>query len=253
MAGLPSILSHAREFVIRNSTMKLHSLLTCVTLSAGSGLAAAEVPAKYSTPGEFRLSGVSLVKGRYKGEPALEIKMPSSSYQDQSRERLLDRDFMAWLPVDFEDGTIEVDVASDLASDAPDYARGFIGVSFRIDAQVRFESIYLRPTNSQAQDQVRRNHSVQYAGYPDFRFDQLRKESPEQYETYADLDLGRWIHMKVVVEGARARLYLDHAAKPAFIVNDLKYGAGQQGGVGIWIESGTVAHFKNLEVSHRGT
>jgi hypothetical protein len=230
--------------------MKLNSLLAWVTLSTGSGLAAAEVPAKYSTPGEFRLSGVSLVKGLYRGESALEIKMPSSSYQDQSRERLLDRDFMAWLPLDFKDGIIEVDVASDLASDAPDYARGFIGVSFRIDAHSRFESIYLRPTNSQAEDQVRRNHSVQYAGYPDFRFDQLRKESPEQYETYADLELGRWIHMKVVVEGAKARLYLDNAEKPAFIVNDLKYGAGQQGGIGIWIESGTVAHFKNLEVIH---
>ncbi|EPJ84696.1 hypothetical protein CFII64_13298 [Pseudomonas sp. CFII64] len=230
--------------------MKLKPLLALATLSAASGLAAAESPAKYSTPEEFRLSGVSLVEGRYKGESALEIKMPSSSYQDQGRERLLDRDFMAWLPMDFTDGTIEVDVASDLASDAPDYARGFIGVSFRIDAQSRFESIYLRPTNSQADDQERRNHSVQYAGYPDFRFDQLRKESPEQYETYADLELGRWIHMKVVVEGAKARLYLDHAAKPAFLVNDLKYGAGQHGGIGIWIESGTVAHFKNLKVTH---
>lgn len=65
---------------------------------------------------------------------------------------------MAWLPVDFKDGSIEVDVASDLASDAPAYARGFIGVSFRIDSQARFESIYLRPTNSQADDQIRRNH-----------------------------------------------------------------------------------------------
>ncbi|EJM61854.1 hypothetical protein PMI30_04992 [Pseudomonas sp. GM50] len=174
--------------------------------------------------------------------------MPSSSYQDQSKDRLLDRDFMAWLPLDFKNGTIDVDVASDLATDAPAYARGFVGVAFRIDETSRFESIYLRPTNSQADDQVRRNHTVQYAGYPDFRFDQLRKDFPEKYETYADVALGRWIHMKIVVEGSKATLYLDHKEKPSFVVNDLKF-EELHGGVGIWIESGTIAHFRGLQVT----
>ena len=34
---------------------------------------------------------------------------------------------------DFQSGTIEVDVYSKLLEDAPNYARGFIGVAFRID------------------------------------------------------------------------------------------------------------------------
>jgi hypothetical protein len=143
----------------------------------------------------------------------------------------------------------EVDVASDLAQDAPDYARGFVGVSFRIDAQMRFESIYLRPTNSQCDDQVRHNHSVQYAAYPDFRFHQLRAAFPEKYETYADIELGRWIHLKLEISGIRAALDLDHMTRPAFIVTDLKLGAPHRRGVGIWIESGTVGHFKNLNIT----
>jgi hypothetical protein len=128
---------------------------------------------------DFRLSGVSLRATHYRDVPALELRMPSSAYQDPNKERLSDRNFMAWLPIDFRDGTIEVDVASDLASDAPSYARGFVGLAFRIDAAGRFESIYLRPTNSQSDDQVRRNHTIQYAAYPDYRFDRLRKEEPE--------------------------------------------------------------------------
>jgi hypothetical protein len=56
-----------------------------------------------------------------------------------------------------------VDLASDLAADAPAYARGFVGLAFRIDAAGRFENIYLRPTNSTAADQVRRNHA-RYVG-----------------------------------------------------------------------------------------
>ena len=81
----------------------------------------------------FLLSGVSLQATTYLGQPAFEMKMPASAYQDPARERLTDRTFMAWLPLEFHNGAIEVEVASDLAPDAPSYARGFVGVSFRID------------------------------------------------------------------------------------------------------------------------
>lgn len=197
---------------------------------------------------DFRLSGVSLEKTRYQGQAAFKMMMPSDKIQDPAKEALADRDFMAWLPVDFTDGTIDVDVASELVAGAPAYARGFIGLTFRIDDEGRFESIYLRPTNSTADDQVRRNHSVQYVAYPDFKFDRLRREYPEAYETYADLDLARWTHMKIVVAGDKARLYLDGKVQPALIVNDLKLGASQRGGVGVWLESGTVAYFRNLVI-----
>jgi hypothetical protein len=213
------------------------------------GLSAAVSTAAAASVAEFRLEGVTLKETTYKGDPALEMRMPSSAFQDPTKEVLTDRTFMAWLPVDFHDGTIEVDVASELTPDAPGYARGFIGVSFRIGSDLKFENIYLRPTNSVADDQLRRNHSVQYFAYPDYVFHHLRKEAPEVYETYADIDLGRWIHMKIVVSGARAELYLDHHKRPAFIVKDLKLGASHRGGVGIWIESGTIAYFRNLRVT----
>ncbi|MFS2221709.1 hypothetical protein [Pantoea sp. B65] len=198
---------------------------------------------------DFLLSGVAVEHGIFNGEPAFKMTMPAAAMQDPRKETLSDRNFMAWLPVDFGDGTVEVDVASELAADAPDYARGFIGLTFRIDHIGRFESIYLRPANSIAEDQLRRNHSVQYVSYPDYTFDRLRQESPEKYESYAQLDMGRWIHMKIVVSGQKARLYLDNTLQPALLVNDMKLGANQRGGVGVWLESGTVAWFRNLQVT----
>jgi hypothetical protein len=90
---------------------------------------------------------------------------------------------------------------------------------------------------------------VQYVAYPDYRFDRLRRESPEKYESYAELDLGRWIHMRIVVSGARAELFLDGKSQAALIVNDLKFGSDQRGGVGVWLESGTVAYFRKLKVT----
>jgi hypothetical protein len=44
------------------------------------------------------------------------------------------------LPVPFENGTLEVDICSGLNELAPDYARGFAGLAYRIsDARDRFD------------------------------------------------------------------------------------------------------------------
>jgi hypothetical protein len=81
--------------------------------------------------------------------------------------------------VRFKDGTIEVQVLSRLLDDAPDFARGFIGIAFRIsEDNATFECIYLRPTNSRAGQQLRRNRSIQYFSFPDFKFERLRNEAP---------------------------------------------------------------------------
>ena len=150
---------------------------------------------------------------------------------------------------EFQNGTIEVDVYSKLLKDAPDYARGFIGLAFRIDENdTRYESIYIRPTNGRSDDQVRRNHSVQYYAYPDYKFNTLRVMSPEKYESYADMGLEEWIRMKIVVKGSKAELYLNDSRYPVLIVNDLKNGICT-GSIALWSEIGTDAYFKNLRIT----
>jgi len=201
---------------------------------------------------DFTLSGVSIAEIDYKGRDALRVTMPASAYQNAAVEELVDRNFMAWQPLDFADGTIEVEVASVLAPDAPAYARGFIGLAFRIDGGGRFESIYLRPANSRVDDQVRRNHTIQYVAFPDYRFTRLRKEEPERYESYVDVALEDWIHLRVDVRGAQARLYVNRAEQPSLVVTDMKYGPAQRGGIGLWIESGTIGYFSGLNVIHAG-
>ena len=53
--------------------------------------------------------------------------------------------------VEFSNGTIEVKVLSRLLPSAPEMARGFIGVAFRINEDSsKFESIYVRPKNARA-------------------------------------------------------------------------------------------------------
>ncbi|HLA58511.1 MAG TPA: family 16 glycoside hydrolase [Puia sp.] len=150
---------------------------------------------------------------------------------------------------DFSNGTVEVTLLSRLLPTADASARGFIGLAFRINKDnSRFESIYIRPTNGRAEDQLRRNHSTQYFSYPDYKFDRLRKESEGKYESYADMGLNEWIKMKIVVQHAQAKLYLNDNPQPVLVVNDLKLGADNSGAIGLWVDSGTDAYFRDIKV-----
>lgn len=151
--------------------------------------------------------------------------------------------------IEFSNGTIEVKVLSRLLKNASEFSRGFIGIAFRInDNNTKFECIYLRPTNGRANDQVRRNHSIQYYSYPDYKFDRLRKEAPERYESYADMELNKWITMRIEVNGTQAKLFLDNNQQPSLIVNDLKHGANVSGAIALWVDVGTEGYFKDLKV-----
>ncbi|SHG83113.1 hypothetical protein SAMN04488109_2041 [Chryseolinea serpens] len=151
--------------------------------------------------------------------------------------------------VAFKDGVIEVMVLSKLQANAPELARGFIGVAFRINEDhSKFECIYIRPANGRDSNQVRRNHSIQYFSYPDYKFSRLRKEAPEQYESYADMGLNEWIKLKIVVKGQQARLFINGSKEPALIVNDLKHGAGHSGAIGLWVDVGTEGFFSDLKI-----
>jgi hypothetical protein len=146
----------------------------------------------------------------------------------------------------FHNGAVELEVAGRPAAGAASGARGFVGVAFRVQSG-QFEYIYLRPTNGRADDQVRRNHSTQYGSHPKFDFAELRKEAPEKYESYVDLEPGVWTRYRITVEGAKARLYVHGASQPCLIVNDLKRG-DSAGGVALWIGPGTEGYFTGLKI-----
>jgi hypothetical protein len=195
-------------------------------------------------PDRLEAVGVSMSLEKLDGKNVVQVVKDAAVKADDEPT------FVKVKGLEFQDGTIEVDVLSKLRPDAPAHARGFIGVAFRInDKNSKFECIYIRPTNGRAEDQVRRNHSIQYFSYPDFKFDRLRKESPEKYESHADMGLNEWTKMKIVVKGVQAKLFLNGNKEPSLIVNDLKLGADESGGIGMFVDIGTEGYFYNLRIS----
>ncbi|MGH8638786.1 MAG: family 16 glycoside hydrolase, partial [Burkholderiales bacterium] len=152
--------------------------------------------------------------------------------------------------LEFSDGVITAEISGAPAPGAGPGARGFVGIAFRLHDGA-YDLFNLRLTNGRAEDQERRNHATQYASHPDWPWFRLRKETPSKYESYVDLVPGQWTKIRIEVDGERARLYVHGNEQPTLMVNDVKSGAGASGGVALWLEPGTMAHFRNLTVKPR--
>jgi hypothetical protein len=241
--------------ILKSSILMSICLLACFLVVSTSCAAEKTDSYRLDSLAGFKMNGVSAKSITYNGRHAVQVKysgLGPGGYPGP------DRPTFAFLPdVDFHNGTIEVDVAGTVASDAPKEApfapRGFVGIAFRIAPDLsKCEGLYLRPTNSRVEDQVRRNHSTQYFSYPGYTFARLRKESPEKYESYVDLVPGEWITMRIEVNEEKALLYVNGSAQPVLVVNDLKLGKEAHGSIGLWVDIGTEAYFSNLRITSRG-
>lgn len=194
-------------------------------------------------PSDLDLKYVKAESTTFKGKKAVRLT-------DAGGENLPDGSQLAVLKgTNFTDGTIEMWVAGDVKPGMGEAFRGFTGLAFRVQGNgASYDAFYVRPLNARSENQVQRNHSVQYISHSEFPWRRLRTEEPKKYETYADMAPGEWIKMKIEVKGTKARLFLNDAQQPTLIVNDLKRGA-TSGALALWIGPGTVAHFAELRVS----
>lgn len=228
---------------LRASRLLIFGATLIILAAAGASSRVQAQTISLDSPEQLKLLNVKAETVTFKGRKALRVlDAAAAGAGDEGRLVVLPK-------TDFQDGVIEVDLAGEPGPGAPEGARGFVGVAFRVAADTsRFECIYLRPTNGRAEDQVRRNHSVQYISIPGFPWPLLRKDFPEKYETYVDLLPGEWTKVKIEVRGEKARLYVNGVAQPTLLVNDLKQGQ-TKGSIALWIGTGTLAHFSNVRIS----
>lgn len=222
--------------------MRTTNLAAIVIVTASACLAAPlPKPQTFSLTGSEGLiaRGVEIRPVEYQGRKAIQL---TKDPKDEGGLAILKG-------LDFQDGTIEVDLA--MKPTVPPGVRmpGFIGIAFRLreDAS-HFELFYVRPGNSHAPEQPMRNHSVQYTSEPQFGWHYLRRDWPETYEAHADLMPETWTKLKIEVSGRTARLYLNGASSPSLVVDGLK-GEDLRGGIGLWGYAGQESYFSNLRIT----
>jgi hypothetical protein len=150
---------------------------------------------------------------------------------------------------DFQDGTIEADLAVKLLTPPGVRMPGFLGIAFRArpDAS-HYELIYIRPGNSVADDQAMRNHTVQYSAAPGFSWYELRRNWPSVYESHAEIDPTGWTHLKIDVAGRAVRVYVNNSTQPTLVVDGMK-GEDLRGGVALWGYASEESYFSNVRVT----
>jgi hypothetical protein len=188
---------------------------------------------------DLTLINVKAEPVEYKGRQAVRITMDKEN-----------GGFALLRGTDFQDGIIEGDIALKITTPPGERNPGFFGIAFRArqDAS-RYELFYLRPGNSQSDDQAMRNHSLQYSSEPAFGWYKLRREWPTVYETYTELQMETWTKVKIEVRGRSAKIYLNGSEQPSLVVDGLK-GEDLRGGIALWADEGEEAYFSNVRVSN---
>lgn len=132
--------------------------------------------------------------------------------------------------------------------DAPDFTRGFIGLEFRINEDdSAFESFYIRPTNGQTTDLVRKQHAVQYFSYTKYNFEYFRTHHITDFEGPANIALNQWIDLRAEIKDETGKFYLND--RLALKVDHLKHGASPRGTIGFFVDIGTKGFFENLQIT----
>jgi hypothetical protein len=234
--------------------MRTHVIVTAaaavffVTFVQGTAPAAAQASASTAPPvQEFALTdttglvakGVTAEAAELLGRKAVRLVKPAQG------------EGFALLPgTDFQDGTIEADVAVKITTPPGVRMPGFIGLAFRAKPDASsYELFYIRPGNAIAQDQAMRNHAVQYCASPKFGWYELRRAWPWVYEAHADMQLDAWTHMKIEVAGRVSKLYLNGSTQPTLIVDGMK-GESLRGGVLLFGFQGEEAYFSNVKITN---
>ena len=127
------------------------------------------------------------------------------------------------------DGIIEYDVAF------PD-ERGFVGAIWHFQDPKNFEKFYIRPHQSGNPDASQYtpvvNGMTGWQLYP-------------QYGTRIAFPYDEWIHVKVVISGKSAEVYVGDMNEPALFISELKGGLSS-GKVGVETENFAAAYFTNF-------
>ncbi len=149
----------------------------------------------------WTVTSADTVFEEYLGRPSLRLRTGQAHVND----------------VEFENGTIEFDFA------APDQ-RSFMGVIFHVEDTGNLEEVYFRPHKSGLWD------STQYQSFMN-ESSTWQLYQGEGFNAATPIPHDEWIHVRLVVEGARLEVYAGDAEEPILVQNDLKRGPGG-GGVG---------------------
>ena len=184
--------------------------------------------------GPFALSQTPQTISVPPDSPRWNLEGEAKATEYQGREcLLLDGGAAVLKDLELRDGVIDVDVATPAS-------RGFFGIQFRIaNDGANAEWVYLRQHKSGLPD------ALQYTPVLSTGLN-WQIYNGAGFTGAVDIPKNIWFHLRLVVTGAQAKLYVKDMDKPALVVDDLKSGV-QKGQVALAVLTGAT-YFSNFEM-----
>ena len=144
---------------------------------------------------------------------------------------------------EFEKGTIEVELKGE---NSP--GRSFIGIAFNIEDGETFEAVYFRPFNFVADEQIRKDHMVQYICHPDYTWSKLREERTGEFENEisAPPNPNDWFNVIIEISDNEVSVLVDMIALPVLEIDRLSETKSKK--IGLWTGNGSSGRFRNLVI-----
>ncbi|EKR9279689.1 hypothetical protein P9698_003123, partial [Enterococcus faecalis] len=79
-------------------------------------------------------------------------------------------------------------------------------------------------------------------------FEYFRNLNIADYEGSADIKLNEWITLKAIIQESRGEFYINNNETPSLVVENMKLGEAASGSIGLFVDIGTEAFFKDLKI-----
>ena len=145
--------------------------------------------------------------------------------------------------IEFDNGTIAVDLKGE-----NNPGKSFIGIAFNIQNDSTYEAIYFRPFNFVAEEQIRKEHMVQYIFHPEFGWNRLRTDRTGEFEAQLPPppNPDDWFRAFITVSPTSVQVRLSKKGSPVLDVPRLSEPTSSK--IGYWVGHNSSGRFDNLKV-----
>jgi len=143
--------------------------------------------------------------------------------------------------IEFDNGIIEVELKGE-----NNPGKSFIGIAFNIQNNTTYEVIYFRPFNFVAEEQIRKDHMVQYIFHPEFTWRKLREERTGEFEDEipSPPNPDDWFKAIIKIKNKKIEVYVNEISEPVLSVDRLTSLKSKK--IGIWAGYGSSGRYRNL-------
>ncbi len=150
------------------------------------------------------------------------------------------------LPYDkqFKTGVIDVDLKGKSIR-----GNSFLGIAFNLVDEKKFEAVYFRPFNFNA-DLPFRDRGVQYISWPGNSWEHLRKTFPNTFENRVSNvpNADDWFHARIAITETQVSVFVNNATEPSLVVKRLVAG-DVPSRFGLFVDTSD-GFYANLRVTH---